>query len=392
MSYYDNKHNLRYLHGRPLPILGKTTHIVLSSDVGATTSRFSVSVDGVDVVTSLVVRSDPSSEAMFLAASPTGQDGATGCVGSILFYSSLVSPVMDERVRSILPANTTEIVSLFDEPQRLRVVVAASSVSLSLVTSSFIRSLKKRSSLFEMEVRASDTHPSLNAMPSTLRGASSTPSVSKPVKPTRRNVYTIEPFPQSLQHDPQLEAVRSVQDYEAYLRSTPYSELTDGVYSFSVPVELASAWRDVNNERAEQVRSAMKHFWRAYRRYAFGYDELQPLSQKGRNNWGGVALTLIDNLDTLWLMDMRDEFEEAVNYVAEKVHFDADASISVFEFTIRILGGLLSAYHLSKDARLLPCAVEAGDVVLSAFDGTHVLPHVEMRERRHIDAYQPENA
>ena len=133
--------------------------------------------------------------------------------------------------------------------------------------------------------------------------------------------------------------------------------------------DLEAAWRELNDQRAEKVRDAMKHFWKAYRRFAFGYDELQPLSQMGRNNWGGVAL---------WLMNLREEFEEAVEYVAEKVHFDSDKSISVFEFTIRILGGLLSAYHLSNDDRLLPRAIEAGNVVLSAFDGTHVLPHTHI--------------
>ena len=418
LSYYDNKNNLRYLHGKPLPILGKMTHIVLSSGIESTTTRFSVSVDGVDVISFLVVRSDPSSESMVLAGSPNGQDSATGCFGSVLFYTSVVSPVMDMTVRSVLPANTTEIVSLFDEPQRLRVVVSASATSLSLVTSSFIRSLQTRSSLFEMEVHASDEYPSLNHPSNVLRvGSSSQPSSSQSsssqssssqsssssssssqptstpsTKKPQRNVYTIDPFTQSSRHDPPLEAVHSVKDYEAYLQSTPYDELTDGTYTFAVPSDLEAAWRELNDQRAEKVRDAMKHFWKAYRRFAFGYDELQPLSQMGRNNWGGVALTLIDNLDTLWLMNLREEFEEAVEYVAEKVHFDSDKSISVFEFTIRILGGLLSAYHLSNDDRLLPRAIEAGNVVLSAFDGTHVLPHVVTQAERHVDTHQSENA
>ena len=109
---------------------------------------------------------------------------------------------------------------------------------------------------------------------------------------------------------------------------------------------------------------------------AFGNDELRPLSQKGRDNWGSIAVTLVDSLDTLWLMDMKEEFEEAVRYVAENVTFSSDTTLSVFEFSIRVVGGLLSAYYLSGDDRLVSPLRSAGEVVLNAFDGTHPLPHV----------------
>lgn len=53
------------------------------------------------------------------------------------------------------------------------------------------------------------------------------------------------------------------------------------------------------------------------------------------------------------------EFQEARNWVAEKLTFDKDVEVNLFESTIRILGGLLSAYHLSGDRIFLSKAVSA---------------------------------
>lgn len=35
---------------------------------------------------------------------------------------------------------------------------------------------------------------------------------------------------------------------------------------------------------------------------------MKPLSKAGNNNWGGMGVTLIDSLDTLWLMGLKEEF------------------------------------------------------------------------------------
>ena len=64
------------------------------------------------------------------------------------------------------------------------------------------------------------------------------------------------------------------------------------------------------------------------------------------NNWGA---TLIDALDTLWLMGMVPEFEDAVKQV-EKIDFTTSrrADIPLFETTIRYMGGLLGGYEISS--------------------------------------------
>ena len=46
--------------------------------------------------------------------------------------------------------------------------------------------------------------------------------------------------------------------------------------------------------RRKAVKDGMKHAWEGYRRYAFGKDEIKPLSKTGHNPWGGMGTTLVD--------------------------------------------------------------------------------------------------
>lgn len=108
-----------------------------------------------------------------------------------------------------------------------------------------------------------------------------------------------------------------------------------------------------------------------------------------RANYHGVALTLIDCLDTLAILGNRSEFHWAVRWVGSHVTFDQDADVSLFETNIRVLGGLLSAHMIATgesvggeelalpeyDGALLRLAIDLGDRLLSAFDGgCHMLP------------------
>ena len=59
------------------------------------------------------------------------------------------------------------------------------------------------------------------------------------------------------------------------------------------------------NPRMEAVMEAFKHSWRAYRTYAWGHDELLPIT-KSYAEWFGVGLTLIDSLDTMYIMGLTE--------------------------------------------------------------------------------------
>lgn len=51
------------------------------------------------------------------------------------------------------------------------------------------------------------------------------------------------------------------------------------------------------------------------------------------------------------------EFEEARRWVATELSFNKNVDVNLFESTIRILGGLLSTYHLTGDPLFLSKAV-----------------------------------
>lgn len=111
-------------------------------------------------------------------------------------------------------------------------------------------------------------------------------------------------------------------------------------------------------ERQEAVVQAFQHAWKAYRDYAWGEDEVNPISQTSSSNYFGMGMTLVDSLDTIWLMGLEQEFQDARNWVEQHLNFDHNTkSVSLFETNIRVLGGLLSAYHLSGDRMFLDKAV-----------------------------------
>ena len=111
-------------------------------------------------------------------------------------------------------------------------------------------------------------------------------------------------------------------------------------------------------ERQKAVVNAFKHAWKAYKTYAFGHDELRPIS-KTFSEWFVLGLTLIDSLDTLWLMNLKDEYKEARDWVEKELHVERAGDVNLFECTIRVLGGLLSIYHLTDDDMYLKKAVSA---------------------------------
>jgi len=126
--------------------------------------------------------------------------------------------------------------------------------------------------------------------------------------------------------------------------------------------------------RREKIRDAMKHAWGGYKTHAFGNDEVKPQSHGKANPWGGIGTTLVDSLDTLWLMGMKDEFWEARDWVRDHLDHSHVGTVSVFETTIRSLGGLLSAYDWSGDEAFLDKALDLGTRLGRAFDTRSGIP------------------
>ena len=110
--------------------------------------------------------------------------------------------------------------------------------------------------------------------------------------------------------------------------------------------------------RRDAVRAAMVDAYESYEKYAFGDDELRPLAKRGKNAFGALGATIIDSLDTLWIMGLTEHYSRARNWVDEFLYFNRDWEASVFETTIRVLGGLLAAHDLSGDEMYVEKCVE----------------------------------
>lgn len=120
-------------------------------------------------------------------------------------------------------------------------------------------------------------------------------------------------------------------------------------------------------EKRDYIKSAMVDAYDAYEKYAFGWDELRPLSKRGKNAFGGLGASVIDSLDTLWIMGLSDHYSRARNWVDEFLYFDREWEASVFETTIRVLGGLLAAYDLSGDTMYVDKCLELAERLEPAF-------------------------
>ncbi|KZT58231.1 glycoside hydrolase family 47 protein [Calocera cornea HHB12733] len=101
--------------------------------------------------------------------------------------------------------------------------------------------------------------------------------------------------------------------------------------------------------RAEEVKRAFVEAFEDYRTFAWGHDEVAPMTQRysdTRNGWGA---TIVDSLSTMIVMGLDDLFESTLPFIAS-IDFTrpkTPGTVSVFETIIRYVGGLLSAYELS---------------------------------------------
>jgi mannosidase alpha-like ER degradation enhancer 2 len=128
---------------------------------------------------------------------------------------------------------------------------------------------------------------------------------------------------------------------------------------------------------AAQVKAEFLHAWNGYKKYAWGHDDLDPVSRKPRD-WYPPAvmyMTPVDALDTMLLMGLKDEAAEAQKVILENLSFDHDVSVQVFEINIRTLGGLLTAYEMTNEKRFLALAEDLGRRLLPAFKSKTGMPY-----------------
>jgi len=198
--------------------------------------------------------------------------------------------------------------------------------------------------------------------------------LSSPSEAPEENVYIKEPPQFSWRDVPEQYPVDPLSMLT--LPRGPDADIPQIQFDFRPNAESATH-RKERQRRLSAVKEAFQHSWNGYRKNAWLHDEVKPLSGLPSDPFGGWAATLVDTLDTLWIIGLQTEFEEAVDAL-HKIDFSKAVvkEINVFETTIRYLGGFLSAYDLSggEYPLLLQKAEEVAELLYKAFDTPNRMP------------------
>ncbi|XP_034269398.1 mannosyl-oligosaccharide 1,2-alpha-mannosidase IC isoform X2 [Pantherophis guttatus] len=129
--------------------------------------------------------------------------------------------------------------------------------------------------------------------------------------------------------------------------------------------------------RRLKIKEMMKFAWDNYKQFALGKNELRPLTRNGHigNMFGGLrGATVVDALDTLYVMELQEEFQEAKDWVEKSFDLNVNGEASLFEVNIRYVGGLLSAYYLTGEEVFKNKVLELGEKLLPAFSTPTGIP------------------
>ncbi|TKY54517.1 Mannosyl-oligosaccharide 1,2-alpha-mannosidase MNS1 [Spatholobus suberectus] len=144
----------------------------------------------------------------------------------------------------------------------------------------------------------------------------------------------------------------TLEDIKGYMKDSTESIQNDKeLNKFTKDISIEDD--PINMQRRDKVKDAMLHAWTSYEKYAWGKDELKPQTMNGVDNFGGLGATLVDSLDTLFIMGLNAQFKRARE----------------------VLGGLLSAYDLSGDKVFLEKARDLADKLLPAWNTPSGIPY-----------------
>src|SRR5438093_1244875 len=105
----------------------------------------------------------------------------------------------------------------------------------------------------------------------------------------------------------------------------------------AAPGTRSDAEDRASDAMSRRLRQSFLHVWSGYRHYAWGHDDLNPIS-RSPHDWYGESLlmTPVDAYDTMLLMGLDAEAADAKRLILERLSFDRDISVQVFEVTIRL--------------------------------------------------------
>lgn len=149
------------------------------------------------------------------------------------------------------------------------------------------------------------------------------------------------------------------------------------IFVAAIHVTAQGAGKPDRERIANEIRREFRHAWDGYKKFAWGHDDLKPLSKSYRD-WHApetVLMTPVDSLDSLYMLGFKDEAEMTRRYITANLSFNKDIEVQNFEITIRVLGGLISAHQISGDKQLLVLAEDLGKRLLPVFESPTGMPY-----------------
>jgi hypothetical protein len=92
-----------------------------------------------------------------------------------------------------------------------------------------------------------------------------------------------------------------------------------------------------------------RYAWQNYKTYAWGKNELSTDSEGVVDGTHSLGLTIVDSLDTLYLMNLTSELQDATDWIRNNFTINVNGQVSALQLNVRFIGGFLSAYTLTKE-------------------------------------------
>lgn len=130
------------------------------------------------------------------------------------------------------------------------------------------------------------------------------------------------------------------------------------------------------------IKNMTLHAWNGYKTFAWGKNELKPISKRGHSAgiFGGgggndLGASIVDALDTLYIMGFEKEFADGKDWIVKNLNLNINVEYSTFEVNIRFIGGLIALHSLSGEKVFLDKAEEIAILFLPIFDSPSGIPY-----------------
>ena len=157
--------------------------------------------------------------------------------------------------------------------------------------------------------------------------------------------------------------------------------------SVDLQILFESISKSLSPNSIQNLKGIIKESYQTYSNKCFGSDFIRPLTGECVNH-SGIALTAIDSLDTLILIEDSDNVEQINHYLKNHDNFckpRSDNFIHTKDLITHIVGGLISAYSLTSNELYLRKAIECADFSLSAFHSEIPKPLINGNEKKSQD-------